>query len=204
MKKFKNLDFLKDLVESDFFLLSVNNRKTNFSSLDVILFLKNFTTLQVLNLLQLQKQLKFLIRSLRFLFAASRSLVFIFIENLFFLEFFEKLRNSSEKSFNFQVGARLPVFKKQKQKPFLRLFLGIFSQMTSHRTSLNFLRNNIFFAHKMNSRKEKNQFGNYKISNEINGVKKVIFLFVLIDQVFQKSYQKKKFVKKKPLKKNLL
>ena len=91
MKKFKNLVFLKDLVESDFFLLNVNNRKTNLSSLDVTFSLKNFTTLQVLNLLQLQKQLKFLIRSLRFLRTSPRFTLFLFVEDLFFLKFFEKL-----------------------------------------------------------------------------------------------------------------
>ena len=91
MKKFKNLAFLKDLVESDFFLLNISDRKTNLSFLDVTLLLKNSTTLQVLNLLQLQKQLKFFIRSLRFLRKASKFLVFLFIEDFFFLKFFEKL-----------------------------------------------------------------------------------------------------------------
>ena len=95
----------------------------------------------------------------------------------------------------------MPVFKNNKQLLHFFLFVGATSQVTSHRIFLNFLRNNIFFVNKINAKKEKNQFGNYKISNEINDIKKVIFLFVLISQIFQSSYKnkvvkKKKFVKK--------
>ena len=79
------------------------------------------------------------------------------------------------------------------------LFLGGSYQTTSHRIFSNFLRNNILFVNKINAKKEKNHFGSYKISNEINDIKKVIFLFVLIKQVFQ-NFSKKKTVKKKLLK----
>jgi hypothetical protein len=41
---------------------------------------------------------------------------------------------------------------------------------------------NIFLVNKINSRLEKNNWGTYKIFNELNDFKKIIFLLIVIHQ----------------------
>lgn len=53
-----------------------------------------------------------------------------------------------------------------------------------------FLKHDIFLLYKINSTKETKQLGIYKIFNQLNELKKMLFFLILIRRVFKQFFKK--------------
>lgn len=161
MKKINNTNFIKELIDSDFLILNKN---------------KNF---EVLNLMELNKELKQFIRLLQFL-VDTKFPLYIIVNNKntvnFINSFFEKFSTKIE------IIVQTSITKKSKNSGLL-LILEESTSIKNEVLLKKLFRNNFFLVNKMNSKIEKEFLGFYKIFNEINDIKKLVFLLTLIRNI---------------------
>jgi len=161
MKKLNNTNFVKELIDSDFLIL---NRNKNF---------------EVLNLMELNKELKQFIRLLQFL-ADTKSPLYIIVDNKHTVNFVSKFfENFSTKA---EVIVQTSVMKKNGKSGLL-LILEESALSKNEFLFKSLFRNNIFLVGKMNCKQEKEFLGFYKIFNEVNDIKKLVFILTLIRNV---------------------
>lgn len=160
MRKVISTNFLKELIDSDFSIVGTKN--------DFIL----------LDLIELNKELKQFVRLLQFL-KETNSPLHIVVEsnhmvtfvNLFFKDAVTKTRIVVQTSIS-------PICNKTG----LLLILEDSSGSNKFLFKKAFM-NNFFLLNKINTKTEKGFFGFYKIFNDITEIKKLTFLLVLIRTV---------------------
>jgi hypothetical protein len=170
MQKCKNTKFMKNLIESDFLFIESSKKQQNNSKL--ILKLNISKKLEILNLLDTNRDLKQLIRSLQFLNIKSN--IFLGVEDFFQADLFKELLTNFNNSSCIQIITDLS-FLPKKSKTALFLLLG-----TTKIDSSMLFEKGFFLIHRLNSSIEKNAFGTYKIFNDLEDLKKIIFLSCLI------------------------
>lgn len=186
MKKHNNTDFLKDLIDSDF--LFVRSTACNrVSSLKMDLQLGLSKNLGVADILESNKSVKQLIRTIKLLSKTPAFSVYIWVEDSSVAELLNNLLKKESMSISVDVKSTAPSQNKDRQATQLLLILGAPSGYVSSNIFYNFFQKNIFLICRINSQQETNLFGCYKIFNDLNDIKKIIFLSLLIS----KSYKKK-------------
>lgn len=177
--------FLKSLIESDFLLVDQKSKKD-------LRYIKSFnktkdSSLLFLDPLETIKTVKQLIRLLQFLKKQNSSVLHLLVENKQYLElaetFFKPVQINS-----------LPVLVKENlpSKSFSRNTLQLlimlnFSLNNRETTFKRIFDKNIFLINKINAKFEKNNWGTYKIYNDLNDFKKLVFLLITIQQTLIKK-----------------
>lgn len=187
-KKKKSLNFFYSLINSDFLLLEKKNRiKSNrFLKSNLKLLNNKKNAFSLLNYFELIKTLKQFIRILQFFKNTKDPLLFLDFNNKQFVKvadlFFKKHNNI------------LPIQQKKNEaffskSPFI-LFLD--KDFLNNKNILKKLvYSNIFVIIQINSFVNNLNTGSYKIFNNFNTLKKLIFLMVLIKKIYVKKVEKK-------------
>lgn len=173
-----NLQLLKDIINLDFAILNSSNTLKPLTENVSIYSTKKRNTL-VLDFIELNKELKQLIRNLQFIKKENAPL-FIYIEDKYLFKIVEQffknkkienkiVLNSSVSSFNVEANSFNSI-----------LILG--STDLNRRKSMFF---NFFFVHKINFDVEKNCSGFYKMSNKIDSLSKTIFLLCILTRILK-------------------
>ena len=175
MKKKINIVLYKTLLETEFSMVSNNlKKKTN-----------NFN-LATLDLLELIKNLKQLIRILQFSNEQEKKKIILCSSNKIVLNFLHLYSNelllNKYIMLNSDFTRITPNLKLTRpllilEEP-LKNNVGILAKL---------LEKNISIISKINSKKELKNFGSYKIYNDMLNYKKLAFIMTLFHQIFQKK-----------------
>lgn len=188
MQKFKNTEFLLDLINSDFLIInSLKNREKNKLSFKVNG--NSFQNLNVLNLLHTNKSLKQFIYFLKKLHDFDNSSLYIWVEDSFMVDFLKQIFIKSKFLTKIEIETTPPLSKQNYNDLKFILVLGSPSNYSNNTLLQNLLKNKNFLITKINYKVEKNFFGYYKIFNDLSDLKKIIFICSIIDQTL--SYKKK-------------
>jgi len=173
MQKCKNTAFIRNLIQSDFVLIESSKKKQNNNS-KLTLKLNISKKLEILSLLDTNRDLKQLIRSLQFLNTKSKSDFYLGVEDFFKADLFKEMLVQLDNAPRIKIITDLS-FLPKKSRTALFLLLG-----TTKINSSMLFEKGFFLIHKANSSIEKNAFGIYKIFNSLEDLKKIIFLACLI------------------------
>ena len=177
-KKNNNL-LLKSLIESDFLLL---NQKPINSSRSVGATKRTKTdSLSFLDPIESTKTIKQLIRLLQFLKKQKSNFLHIVVNNKQHLDLLNTFFETSKINVPILIKESLPT----NILPINTLQMLMFLNEPINNKKTIFKRlfdKNIFLVNKINSKLEKNNWGTYKIFNELNDFKKIIFLLIVIHQ----------------------
>jgi|LauGreSuBDMM15SN_2_FD.fasta_scaffold37019_4 hypothetical protein len=180
----KNL-FLKSLIESDFLFLEQKARPqlkvlNSFSKIN-----KN-SGWTFIDPVETTKNLKQLIRTLRFLKNQDSNFLHCLVENKQYLDIIQTFLQSVSLATPVSVKDTLPT-KNLSQNTLQVLILLNFSLNNKETFLKRLFDKNIFLINKINSKIEKNNWGTYKIYNDLTDVKKIIFLLVIISNILEKK-----------------
>lgn len=180
MKKKINTNLLRSIVETDFALLSKSLKK-NSRSLDLTVNLRKDKTLRVLDLFELSKNLKQFVRIIHFLRRQDSKNMYVCSSNKQILGILNKyLEENKDKEF---IKVQSNFAKINGKFDSVQSLLILEEPLISHNNVFKKLfEKNILVVNKINSILENNNYGTYKIYNEILDLKKLIFLIVLIKQ----------------------
>lgn len=187
MKKKISISFFKKLIDSDFLILdtysAIENRYFKESLSKVIKKKNSFILLEPFETL---KSIKQLIRILQFFKRQANPLLHIEVENKQFLDILDTFIIKKPNILPIKLKKSVSDKRIQKENSNFILFLN---QIISNKMNTKLLKNlfyeNIFIVNKINSKlEEKNS---YKIFNDFNTFKKLIFLLVLINQIYNKN-----------------
>ena len=187
MKKNINKSLLKSIINSDFFILKKNISINNIY-LDKKMSITKNNVLSSLDLLEILKSLKQFIRLVQYV-KKSNSFLHINIENkqqyLLLKQFLTEnnLDSIIKINNNFSLDKRSISLK--KPKVFLILGSDTFMNKKQLFNKLNIEK--IFIFLKVNTNIEYNNFGIYKIFNDLFDFKKIIFIILLINQILNKN-----------------
>lgn len=179
-KKLKYL-LLKGVVDSDFLFL---NQKFD-KQLSHIKFQSKYKNKKItsLDLFEMLKSLKQLIRSLKFLSETENKMLHIWLENKQYLYILDLLINKFV--WDVDLSIKNSVVRKSSNKFKTQLlFLLNFPLKNKKKYIKRIFNENIFLVNKINLKLEKNDWGTYKIYNNLENFKKFIFIFIIIDLVF--------------------
>lgn len=184
MNTFNNLKFLKFLIDSDFAffnkkLISINNNLyLNFN-----LKLKKNLELNYLNLFELNKNIKHLLRILQFLEKSSNKDIHIWVEDKFMYYLLTSLLVAFPiNNCKIIISTKRSCYLDSLNKLSLLLIIGnprIIQNNTIYKKLLN---NNNIFIYKINTKIEKYTFNTYKMYNDVYDIKKVIVFFILLNK----------------------
>lgn len=186
MNKNINLNLYKSLLESDFILLNNALSKNNG-------YLYNETTLttnqqiSALDVLQVLKSVKQMIRLIQFLKSQKNPCLHIIVENKqhFFLLKQYFIDNPSK----FPINLHNSLLLKKKNNTSTQMLLSFEQEYSINNTKAlkRLLSDNIFLIQKINAKMEFNNWGTYKIFNDLFDFKKIIFLIILLEQSLASS-----------------
>jgi len=186
MKSKLDIFLVKSLLESDFLLLeNVKSKKLKHYQAEIHskAFLNSASSLEIF---QLTKTLKQFIRSIQFLKSRKKKHLNILLENQQYIEILQLFFKEKNLNCSFEIKPNL-VGEKEFQS-FSQLFLMLDSTLKINKNIFRrFFESNIFLVQKINSSLEKQNFGSYKIYNNVIDYKKIIFLAILIEKVLNQK-----------------
>ena len=190
MKTKINLSFIKNLIESDFFLIK-SSIKENFSkSIKTSITPNEFNTIVSLELFQLTKSLKQLIRILQFLNNKKEKHLYFDVEshqlnliNKMLLELNLDSIFTTRSEFFYKKDFKLNLKHRKIVRP-TQLLLTFKSTIPNNFLN-RFVENNVFLINTINSINIQKNVGIYKMYNEFSDFKKLIFLIVLINKIIK-------------------
>lgn len=180
-----NLSFLKSLIYSDFLILNKKIKKNNLINSKVVLlkYIINKSSAIVLDPVEVLKSLKQFIRILQFLKHQKGSKIQLESKNNqvgdIFDSFFEK--NSD----------KITLVRNSEVKDLESRFIILVDKIVSAQNFKNLFGANFNLVTNINCvNTNKQDFYSYRIYNELDNVKKLLFLFILIRQVSSKKSTK--------------
>jgi hypothetical protein len=178
-KKLKHL-LLKGVIDSDFLFLNQKSTKQlshiNFQSKH------QKTKITSLNLFEMLKSLKQLIRSLKFLSETENKMLHLWLKNKQYLHVLDLLINKTVWDVDISIKNSLVRKSSHRLKTQL-LFLFDFPLKNNKKNIKRIFNEHIFLINKINFKLEKNDWGTYKVYNNLENFKKFLFLFIIIDLV---------------------
>ena len=187
MKKLNNIKFLKDLIDSDFLIVNFSNLKIkNIHFLNSRIKLNRENFLDVLDILELNKSLKHIIRLLQFLSKEDLYSIYFWVENNYLTSLLDTFFIDLKKKITLNVKTTMPGYHSLILNKVL-LILDNPTQSNCIKTNKKFINNNILLVNKINLTVEKNYYGHYKIFNSLNDLKKIIFLLIILRLVIDKK-----------------
>jgi len=184
MKSKLDIFLVKSLIESDFLLVE-NVKHKNLKHFHSEISLNSFSN-SSLEIFQLTKTIKQFIRALQFLKGCKKKHLYILLENQQYIEILELFFAEKKTNCLFRIKSNL--VGEKEFRSFSQLFLMLDSTLKVNQNIFRrFFESNIFLVQKINSILEKQNFGSYKIYNNMIDYKKIIFLAVLIEKVLTKK-----------------
>ena len=186
MQKKVNTILFKNLLETEFLLLSsqINSNARKFDLAVDLNRLDNKTTLS-LDIFELAKTLKQLVRILQFLVKLRRKKLSICSSTKYTVSFLELYRKEFILNNIVQLeseSSRIKKYSKGVQG------LILIEEPLKNKISAfkKFIEQDIFLINKINSIPEYDHSGTYKIYNDVSDFKKLAFLIALINNVLKK------------------
>lgn len=179
----KNLNLLlKSLIDSDFLLME-KARSTSSRAVKNVIKTKMSSTIN-LNPLELIKDLKQFVRLLQHAQKQNSSILHLIVENKQYLELLQTFFKESRIKMPIEIAENLPtkVLSSKTTQVLLLLNFPLDNKATFFRRLMD---KNIFLINKINAKMEKNNYGTYKIYNDLTDFKKIIFLLAIIDQILK-------------------
>jgi hypothetical protein len=175
-----NTLLLKSLIESDFLLL---NKKSGKRSRFLKSNLKvNGSEVSYLDSLETLKTLKQFIRILQYLQNKDKNIFYFIVKNKQFIKIAESFFKN--KPFNIHIKDSPNIKKSSSDNQLLILFDHINNNSLLLKKLFD---KNIYLINKINTKFEQNNWGTYKIFNELDDFKKFIFFIVLIELTLNKN-----------------
>lgn len=185
MIKKLNTTFLKSLIDSDFAIISSSKNQNHLKSKTKINSLYNFN---ILDILELNKTLKQFSRLLLFLKQQQKdSCIYILVEDKYLNVFLTTVFEGLALKLPIVVSETLPLIKPNDNKTNVMLVLGGLSYNYKNLIENKLFLNKVFLINKFNTKSENDFNGVYKIYNDINDFKKIIFLVILMSKVLNKN-----------------
>lgn len=159
-----NLNFIKSFIESDFISIGMrkNSRISNIFIKDPFL---------------VNRELKQFLRCLRLLDKNSLSLLYMWVENRYTLTLVTRILNQTSTSIEVKVSEHLPLISKSYSQ---KILLSI-ENSKNNKTLLNrSLENKIFLLIRLNNQIESKISSIYSVHSEINDLKQICFIMILI------------------------
>jgi hypothetical protein len=175
-----NVSLLKGLIESDFLLVNKNlNKKSRFlkSNLNI-----NGSKINYLDSFETLKTLKQFIRILQYLQNNDKNVIHLVVKNKQFIKIAELFFKN--KRFNININDSSNIKKSNLENQFLILFDYINNNSLLLKKLFD---KNIYLVNKVNTKFEQNNWGTYKIFNELDDFKKFLFFIVLIELTLNKK-----------------
>lgn len=177
----KNLNLLlKSLIDSDFLLMEKAS-STSTRAVKNVIKTKMSSTIN-LNPLELIKDLKQFVRLLQYAQKQKLSILHLVVENKQYLELLQTFFKESRIKMPIEISESLPTrtLSSKTTQVLLLLNFPLDNKATFFRRLID---KNIFLINKINAKIEKNNYGTYKIYNDLTDFKKIIFLLAVIDQI---------------------
>ena len=185
MKKNNNFLFMKNLIDSDFLLTDQSLRKSSrYVKSTFQLPLENKMPF-VLDPIELIKSLKQFARLLQFLKKQKHPFLHILVKNKQYIHFLDFFLKKSSDSLPTAITSKFFDAKLQNMSQMLLLLDQ--SLYSDPKLFKRVVYSNIFLINKINSKLEQNNFGTYKIYNDLSNLKKLTFLVALLRQIYQKN-----------------
>jgi hypothetical protein len=186
MKKL-NLNLLKTLVETDFAIksFSKDTKKVNPQRINCTMGSFNCVNkVASLDLPELVKNLKQTLRLVQFANSKDKSQIFICSSNKQYLNLLKTELQNSQKKGKIQVKSRL---MRTDVVDNLSQLLLLFEDPLGNRKRIlkKLFEDKIYLVNKINAKVELNNWGNYKVNNDLDDFKKLIFLIVLLRQALK-------------------
>jgi hypothetical protein len=171
---------LKGLIDSDFLFLNkkVNKNLRSLKSTSVL----NNSEISYLDSVETLKTVKQFVRLLQFLEKKDKKIFHIVVKNKQFVKIVESF--FKDKNFNFSIKDSINIQNTKIEDQILILF----DQINNNSLLLKKLFDkNIFLINKINTKFEQNNWGAYKIFNNLDDFKKFIFFIILIELTLNKK-----------------
>ena len=185
MQKKVNTTLFKNLLETEFLLLSskINNNARKFDLAVELNRLDRRTTLS-LDIFELVKTLKQLVRILQFLVRLKKKKLSVCSSNKYTISFLELYRKEFVLNNSIQLesdSSRIKKYSKGVQG------LILVEEPLKNKVSAlkKFIEQDIFLIDKINSTPESDHGGTYKVYNDVSDFKKLAFLVALINNVLK-------------------
>lgn len=184
MKNFKNSNFIKQLIKSDFIFIG-NSNEANTKDMRLTYSTKSLESFSILNVFEINKSLKQLVRSVAFISSKKHYHIYIWVEEKYMYGFLYKLVRQLSPNNCVTISKNFPS-KKNNNDYSLVLVFGAPYGSSVKRFSLKAFKKNFLFINKINLKRDKFGLGMYHIQNSLDDYKKLIFLLVLIFQILKK------------------
>lgn len=186
MKKL-NINLLKTIIETNFALLSSPKASKRVKLRAVELTVTSFNVLNKtvsLDLQELVKNLKQTIRLLQYVGSKEKNQIFICSSQKQYLDLLNIELGDFQRKGKVHVQGRLTKVDLISDSSQLLLFLEE-PLGNKARTFGKLLEDRIYLVNKINSKIESQNWGTYKIYNDLQDFKKLIFLIVILRQVLE-------------------
>jgi hypothetical protein len=195
MSKALNSTFIKQLIDTDFLFSKTLSNKENVNSINLTLNLDNKNIFHMLDIFRINSSLKQFIRILQLLKVNKNFCINIWCTNKFILGLIDKfvvdfsLTNYVVASSTFpKINPKDKLITNKNKKGrssdrkihFLFILGNPWTQKFDTLINTRILQSNIFLINKLNFNSEKQNFGVYKIQNDLSDYKKLIVLLVII------------------------
>lgn len=182
-----DLTLQQSLIQSDFFLLQSHNLKTS-NYLNTILSATKGTNYSTLNIIELTKTVKQLIRILTFVnLKSTAGILHIIVQNKQYLHLLKQFFLEYPLSIKVNIDSTLSSHTLRDTS----VVQAVLLIDTVNFDNLNLLKklqnNNIYLINQINSKINPNNFGVYKIYNDLFDYKKLLFIAILITKIFNKN-----------------
>lgn len=184
MLKRMNTTFLKSLINSDFAIVPSLKNQTHLKSR---LKINSFYKFDILNILELNKTLKQFSRLLFFLRQQQNYCIYILVEDKYSNALLTKVFQELSINLSISIVDTLPIINSKDNKVNVMLVLGNLSYNYKNIIENKLFFNRIFLINKFNIKSEKDFNGIYKIYNDINDIKKIIFLTILMSKILNRN-----------------
>ena len=170
----------QSLVQSDFCLLQ-NKSLRQVSLVHSAIKLNSSKWITSLNLLEVSKSLKQLIRLFQFLKSQKNGKLLLWVDNKQHQHLLNELLQNSKQNHLFQV--ELDLFRNKAFTNTFQVLIALNQILTANKKTLKYLfEQDILLVTKINNLIETNNLTTYKIYNDLSDFKKFVFLITLIEQ----------------------
>jgi hypothetical protein len=180
MKKNISNILFRSILETEFFLFSSNLKKSSSSTLGVSM---NKSKVLFIELFELIKNVKQLIRIMQFLDEQQKKRLILHSSNKNILDFLNLYLN--ELPFGPFIHVQSQFLKVTSNSKSTQVLLLLEEFLKDNST--NFLKKNISIVGKIDSKLESNDSDIYKIHNDISNYKKLAFIITLLNQIFERK-----------------
>ncbi len=170
------------LLSSDFLIVKLTKNNLGAAVSNSVNLQKN-TVFAALNIFLLAKSLKQFIRSLQLLKAKAKSSQLNFYTKNFFIQNLLTKLLINSRFINIQICVENSfIALKPKKSKNIRV-MSVILDLIFLKNLEKFPLHDVYLIHKINSIHEKNQYGAYKIFNNLIELKKILFFILLIKNV---------------------